>query len=38
MGNQSPEPVDETMLGNLFHCKNKKLKNEIQLVIANQLL
>ena len=22
-GDQSPEPVDETMSGNQFHCKNK---------------
>ena len=24
MGDHSPEPVDETMSGNKFHCKNKK--------------
>ena len=35
MGNQSPEPVDETMSGNRFHCN---YKNEIQLAITNQLL
>ena len=23
MGDHSPEPVDETMSGNKFHCKNK---------------
>ena len=23
MGDHSPEPVDETMSGNTFHCKNK---------------
>ena len=23
MGDHSPEPVDETMAGNKFHCKNK---------------
>ena len=28
MGNQSPEPVDETMSGNQFHIRTKNYKNE----------
>ena len=27
MGDHSPEPVEETMLGNKFHCKNKYIRN-----------
>ena len=33
MGDHSSEPVDETMSGNIFHCKNKRPCQVINFIV-----
>ena len=36
MGDHSPEPVDETMSGNKFHCKDKRPCQVINFIVRTR--